>query len=79
MSDDANPSHYSSGVPPPVKRENLQLIEILEKPEVNWNEGNVIKYVYRHRRKGGLSDLDKAQWHLDRLREQWIAEYGESK
>jgi Protein of unknwon function (DUF3310) len=71
-----NPSHYGSkGVPPPVTRENLQIIEILEQEGVNYNEAMVLKYVYRHRRKNGLEDLDKAQWHLNRLREQWLAKH----
>lgn len=77
--DPTNPPHYSSGTPPPVFRENLQLIEILERAEVNYNEAMVMKYVYRHRSKDGLSDLDKAQWHLNRLREQYLASHPEEK
>ena len=34
-------------------------------------EGNVIKYLWRHRLKGGREDLRKAQWYLDRLLECW--------
>ena len=36
-------------------------------------EGNVVKYVTRHRMKNGLEDLHKAQWYLDRL----IKDYNE--
>ena len=28
--------------------------------------GNVIKYVWRHQQKGGVEDLKKARWYLDR-------------
>ena len=30
-------------------------------------EGNVVKYITRHRMKNGLEDLMKAQWYLTRL------------
>jgi hypothetical protein len=36
-------------------------------------EGNVVKYVTRHRMKNGLEDLHKAKWYLDRL----IKDYNE--
>jgi len=29
--------------------------------------GNVMKYVWRYERKGGINDLKKAQWYLQRL------------
>lgn len=29
--------------------------------------GNVLKYVWRYERKGGVDDLKKAQWYLQRL------------
>jgi hypothetical protein len=29
--------------------------------------GNVIKYVWRYKKKGGVSDLKKAKWYLERL------------
>lgn len=29
--------------------------------------GNVIKYVWRYRRKNGVEDLKKCRWYLDRL------------
>lgn len=70
MSSPTNPSHYGSdGVPPPLHRDPpVQLIEVLE-GRVGWHEGNIIKYVYRHREKGGVGDLRKALWHLERLME----------
>ena len=30
-------------------------------------KGNLIKYTWRYRDKGGLQDLHKANWYLDRL------------
>lgn len=79
MNDASNPKFYgSNGVPPPVGRD-VQLIEAVEQ-NCNWNEGCVIKYVYRHRHKGtGLADLNKALWHLTRLREQYLFDHPEEK
>jgi hypothetical protein len=30
-------------------------------------KGNAQKYLWRYRKKGGLQDLQKANWYLDRL------------
>lgn len=62
-----NPTYYGSdGGPPPISRDTaIQAIEIIER--LPWNEGNVVKYVIRHRDKGGLDDLMKARWYLDRI------------
>lgn len=41
--------------------------EIIEKNDLNYWEGNIIKYILRHRRKGGVEDLEKAKHYLDHL------------
>jgi Protein of unknwon function (DUF3310) len=33
---------------------------------MNFNLGNVVKYVWRAEGKGGLVDLKKAAWYLNR-------------
>ena len=30
-------------------------------------QGNIIKYLWRYRYKGGKQDLEKAQWYLTKL------------
>jgi len=30
-------------------------------------QGNILKYVWRYDYKGGLEDLEKAQWYLNKL------------
>lgn len=35
-----------------------------------YNTGQVIKYIWRWKHKGGVEDLAKAQWYLDRLMKQ---------
>ena len=45
----------------------------LIKDVASFYEGNIFKYVYRHRNKNGLEDLKKARNYLDLLME---LEYG---
>jgi translation elongation factor EF-1alpha len=58
MSDPVNsPSHYN--------QYGVQVIEITE--HLNFNKGNVVKYVCRSAFKGAeIQDLEKARWYLDR-------------
>lgn len=44
----------------------MQSIDIIEEFNLDFNLGNVIKYVLRHRNKNGLEDLEKASWYLER-------------
>ena len=63
MSEKVNhPQHYQSGV--------MEVIDIIDAFQLNFYEGNVIKYLLRHDRKDGIYDLKKAKWYLDRLIEQ---------
>ena len=39
-------------------------------------EGNIIKYVTRHKEKNGVKDLEKAKHYIDKLIE---VEYGDQK
>lgn len=68
MSDNINhPSHYTSG--------NIETIDFIEDKELNFNLGNVIKYVARAGRKKSkgksmelkaLEDLKKARWYIQK-------------
>jgi len=60
-----HPAHYGQG-----KIECIDYIEdFLTKEEfIGYLRGNLAKYLHRWRRKGGLEDLDKADWYLLRLR-----------
>jgi hypothetical protein len=54
-----HPSHYQS--------RKFEVIEIIEEFNLNFNLGNVIKYVLRSGKKGNLKqDLEKARWYLSR-------------
>ena len=55
-----HPSHYNQG--------RIEVIDAIEDWDLNFCEGNVVKYVARHRFKGErLEDLKKARWYLERL------------
>ena len=69
MSDDApdqvnHPEHYAAG-----KIECIDAIaSALSQEEFDgFCKGNVLKYVWRERRKGGTQDLHKALWYLNEL------------
>ena len=53
-----HPSHYNQGI---------ETIEYIESWSMNFNTGNVIKYVTRAGYKNNqLEDLKKAMWYLQR-------------
>lgn len=53
-----HPSHYTQGI---------EAIDYIESHKMNFNIGNVIKYVTRAKHKGTeLEDLKKASWYLNR-------------
>ena len=45
----------------------IQPVEFMYKNNIPYLEGNVIKYVTRHKDKGGLQDLEKAKHYLEIL------------
>jgi len=46
---------------------DIQPIDLVESQKLSFHEASIVKYVCRHRRKGGREDLEKAMWYLDRL------------
>ena len=59
MSNNTNPKHYTDLKIPPI--------EYIKANNIEWNAGNVIKYISRYKTKNGLEDLKKAQWYLNDL------------
>ena len=57
-----HPPHYNQG--------GIECIEAIKAATgsgfVKYCTGNVIKYLWRYDNKGGLEDLKKAAWYLDR-------------
>lgn len=66
MNDNVNyPAHYTAG--------KVEYIDAVEAATEGLNgfkgllTGNVIKYLWRWKKKNGVEDLRKARWYLDRL------------
>ena len=51
-----DPKHYHS--------DGIEPIEFITSNNLGFCEGNVIKYVFRHKEKDGLKDLKKAMQYL---------------
>lgn len=45
----------------------IQPIEFIQKNKLNFCEGNVIKYICRHKSKNGIEDLKKVKHYIDLL------------
>lgn len=45
----------------------IQPIEFIIKNNLNYLQGNIIKYVCRYKSKNGIEDLEKAKHYLDML------------
>ena len=58
MSDNINPDYYRKGI---------ETTDYIQSHSMNYLEGNIIKYITRHKSKGGVDDLRKAEWYLTRL------------
>ena len=54
-----NPDYYTQG--------SIECIDYIISKKLNFLEGNVVKYITRNKHKGGIEDLKKAQWYLNRL------------
>lgn len=52
-----HPSHYNRG--------RIEVIDFINDQQLNFNLGNVIKYVCREADKGGIEDLKKAVQYLE--------------
>lgn len=65
MKDNVNPSHYKQGA--------IECIVAIEAATVNKKgldavcTANVLKYIWRAESKGGVEDLKKAMWYLQRM------------
>lgn len=53
--------------PPHYKVGGIETIDFIEAKKLNYNLGNVVKYITRADHKGARKqDLEKARWYLDR-------------
>ena len=63
MSNVNHPSHYGGSI------ECIDAIkaQMTEEEFRGFLKGNVIKYLWREKHKGGVESLQKAQWYLNEL------------
>lgn len=54
-----HPKHYQGAT-------GIEAIDVIEGFGLNFHTGNAVKYILRHRNKGGIEDLQKAVWYLQR-------------
>lgn len=60
MSDNvSHPKHYTQG--------KIEVIDFIQDQQMNFLEGNVVKYVSRYKFKNGIEDLKKAAFYLNKL------------
>ena len=52
---------------PPHYNQGIETTDYIISNDMGFCEGNVVKYVTRYKLKGGLEDLKKAKWYLDKL------------
>lgn len=59
-----HPTHYTSGA-----IECIDALAAALSPEefAGFCKGNALKYLWREQRKGGVEDLKKARWYIERL------------
>ena len=63
MNDNINPTYYRKGI---------ETTDYIVSHSMNYLEGNIIKYVTRYKDKGGLEDIEKAEWYLARLKKVYL-------
>ena len=61
-----NPDHYGNS--------GIDVIDFCQANNLDFMQGNVIKYVFRHKNKNGLEDLEKAKEYIDRMIENLLDE-----
>ena len=72
MVDNVNhPKHYTKG--------KIEPIDFINANGMDYLEGNIVKYIARYKYKGGVEDLEKAEFYLrmllQRERKNWINDY----
>ena len=60
------PRHY-------CHKGGIESFEFIQSNRLGFAAGNVVKYIIRYEEKGGVVDLEKARWYLDRLIDEEIS------
>jgi hypothetical protein len=71
LKDNINPKHYKQG--------KIEVIDFILDQQMNYLEGNIVKYISRYKHKNGIEDLKKALWYLSKLIGVWENDKNKSK
>lgn len=58
-----HPRHYTQFE---IDGKPVECIDVIEGLNLPMHVGNALKYIWRYREKGGMEDLRKAAWYLNR-------------
>ena len=61
------------------KRGNIEVTDFILDQSMSFLEGNIVKYLVRHKEKSGIDDLRKARWYLNKLIEEQLKHGEENK
>lgn len=64
-SDPVNPQHYKNGDVECI--EGIRAAVVGKDGFAGYLAGNTLKYIWRYESKGGVQDLEKASWYLNKL------------
>lgn len=54
----------------PVERECIDIVDVMTEDKQGLEAfctGNIVKYLYRYNKKGGVEDVKKAEWYFKKL------------
>ena len=66
-----SPDYYKKG--------KIEVTDFILDQSMSFLEGNIVKYLVRHKEKSGIDDLRKARWYLDKLIEEQLKHGEENK
>jgi len=66
-----SPDYYKKG--------NIEVTDFILDQSMSFLEGNIVKYLVRHKEKSGIDDLRKARWYLNKLIEEQLKHGEENK
>ena len=61
-----HPNHYTQYALNGKPIECIEVLEVMAKAGADFRVINAMKYLWRYRDKGGMQDVEKARWYLDR-------------
>jgi len=67
MIKESGPENYMDKINPDYYKKKIEVTDFIIEYDMNFLEGNIVKYVTRYKNKNGIEDLEKAKWYLEKL------------